>query len=98
MYADFAARGADGFGPLERHAYGQHRLADERRLRRRSGGAAEVHAQVAMHVVVPALAHPVRRIGAQGYDERQGRDECDQAIAANTRAQGGKYLLADEQA
>lgn len=90
MYADSAACGPDGFGPLGRHAYGQQRLAEERRLRRRSGSAAEVHAQVAMPIVVPTLAETVRRIGAQPYDEREGRDERDQAIAARTRAQGKK--------
>jgi hypothetical protein len=90
VYTDSAACGADDFGPLGRHTYGQHRLADERRLCRRSGGTAEVHAQVAMPNVVPTLAQTVRRIGAQGYDEREGRDERDQAIAARTRAQGEK--------
>jgi hypothetical protein len=90
VYADSAACGPDDFGPLGRHARSQHRLAEERRLCRRSGGTAEVHAQVAMPNVVPTLAQTVRRIGAQGYDEREGRDERDQAIAARTRAQGRK--------
>jgi hypothetical protein len=90
VYADSAACGADDFGPLGRHAHGQHRLADERRLRRRSGSAAEVPAQVAMTNVVPTLAEAVRRVGAQDHDEREGRDERDQTIAARTRAQGAK--------
>jgi hypothetical protein len=40
-----------------------------------------------MSVVVHAIAEPVRRIGAEGYDQRDGRDERDQTIAAKTRAQ-----------
>jgi hypothetical protein len=40
--------------------------------------------------VVPTLAEAMRRVGAQDYDEREGRDERDQTIAARTRAQGKK--------
>ena len=90
MCADSAACAADDFGSLGRYAHRQYRLADERRLRRRSGGAAEVPAQVAMPNGVPTLVEAVRRIGAQGYDERESRDERDQTIAARTRAQGEK--------
>jgi hypothetical protein len=29
----------------------------------------------------------VPRVGSKPYDQRDGRDKCDQAIAAKTRAQ-----------
>jgi len=40
-----------------------------------------------MPVLVHAIEEAVRRIGAQRYDQRDGRDERDQAIATETRAQ-----------
>jgi hypothetical protein len=49
-----------------------------------------MHAQVAMSVFVHAIEEAVRRIGAQRYDQRDGRDERDQPIATETGAQGTK--------
>ena len=43
-----------------------------------------------MAVLVHAVEEAVRRIGAQRYDQRDGRDERDQAIATETRAQETK--------
>jgi len=43
-----------------------------------------------MSVLVHAIEEAVRRIGAQRYDQRDGRDERDQAIATETRAQDTK--------
>jgi len=40
-----------------------------------------------MHVVVHAVAEAVRRIDARGGNECDGRDKCDQTIAAQTHAQ-----------
>jgi hypothetical protein len=86
---DTAPCGTDDLRVLERHAYGQYRLSDNSRLRRRASGAAEVHTQVTMSVIVPTLTEAVRRIGAQRYDQRDGRDERDQANTEETLAQGG---------
>ena len=82
-----AARGADDSGPFERCTYDEHRLADDGRVRGRSGCATEVHAQIAVPVFVHAIRIAVRRVGSKPYDQRDGRDKCDQAIAAKTRAQ-----------
>ncbi len=43
-----------------------------------------------MSVLVHAIEEAVRRIGAQRYDQRDGRDERDQTIATETRAQETK--------
>jgi len=74
---------------LDRCPHDEHRLADDRCLRRRPGGAAEMQAQVAMPVVMYAIEEAVRGIGAQRDDQRNGRDDCDQTIATKTRAQDG---------
>lgn len=87
MRAGTAARKADGFGALGRRAHEEYGLADDARVRGGAGGAAEVHTQIAMSIIVPTLGEAVRRIGAQRYDQREGRDERDQTIAAQTRAQ-----------
>jgi len=82
-----AARGTDDSGTLERCADDEHRLADDRGVRRRPGGTAEMHAQVTMPVVVRTIEEAVRRKGAQRYDQRDGRDQSDQTGATKTRAQ-----------
>ena len=43
-----------------------------------------MHAQVAVSVLVHAIEEAVRRIGAQRYDQRDGRDERVQTIATET--------------
>jgi len=45
-----------------------------------------------MSVLVHAIEEAVRRIGAQRYDQRDGRDERDETVATETRAQGTKDL------
>jgi len=40
-----------------------------------------------MPVLVHTVTEAVRRIGAQRYDEREGRYECDQTFTDETRAQ-----------
>jgi hypothetical protein len=87
-----AARGTDDSGALERRAYNENRLADNRGVGRGTGGATEMDAQVAVPVSVHAIEEAVRRIGAQRYDQRDGRDECDQTITAETRAQDGRVI------
>jgi hypothetical protein len=78
LRADTAARGADDLRALDRHAYREYRLADNSHLRRGACGSAEVHAQVAMSVIVRTLTEAVCRIGTQRYDQRDGRDKSDQ--------------------
>jgi hypothetical protein len=43
--------------------------------------------EVAMPVIVHAIDEAVRRIGAERYDQRNGRDKRDETITAKTRAQ-----------
>ena len=88
MGADAAARGADDLRALDRGTYDEYGLTDNSRMRRRPGGAAEVHAQVAVSVVVSTLTEAVGRIGPQRYDQRNGRYEGDQTNTEKTRAQG----------
>jgi len=38
-------------------------------------------------VFVHAIGIAVRRVGSETYDQRDGRDKCDQSITAKTRAQ-----------
>ena len=45
-----------------------------------------------MSVFVHAIEEAVRRIGAQRYDQRDGRDERDQTIATKTRTQGARAM------
>ncbi len=40
-----------------------------------------------MPIIVHAIEETVRRIGAQRYDQRNGRDQRDQAITTKTGAQ-----------
>jgi hypothetical protein len=54
-----------------------------------------------MRIIVPmaTVTEAVRRVGTQGYDQRDGRDERDKTIAAETRAQGERsYLSTSAQA
>ena len=88
MRADAAARGTDDLRALERCTYDEYRLTDNRRLRWRSCRATEVHAQVAMSVIVSTLTEAVGRIGPQRYDQRNSRDERDQTNTEETRTQG----------
>lgn len=88
MGADTAARGADDAGALERRTDDEYRLTDNGDLCWRASGTAEVHAQVAMAVIVRLTAKTVGRKGAQRYDQRKGRDDRDQSITAKTFAQG----------
>lgn len=46
-----------------------------------------------MAVLVRTITEAVRRIGAQPYDERDGRDERDQTITELTLAQGSAATL-----
>jgi hypothetical protein len=46
-----------------------------------------MHAQIAMRVLMPALAMPVGRIYGGTGDQCTGRDEGDQAIGAKTVVQ-----------
>jgi hypothetical protein len=82
-----AARGTDDSGPLERRAHDEYRLADDRGVGGGAGGTTEMDAQVTVPVIVHAIEEAVRRIGTQPYDQRDGRDESDQTITAQTRAQ-----------
>jgi hypothetical protein len=86
--ANTAARRTDDSEALNRCTYDEHRLSDNRGVCRGTSGTAEMHAQVAMSVVMPTVAEAVRRIGAQCYDQREGRDKRDQTITVQTRAQG----------
>jgi len=90
LSANTASEGRNDPGPLERCTHDEDRLADDGCVRRRAGRTAEVHAKVAMPVLVHAIEEAVRRIGAQRYDQRDGRDERDQAIATERRAQETK--------
>lgn len=87
LRANTAARGADDPGTFDRCTHHEHGLADDRGLRRGTGGTAEVHAQIAMPIIVPTVGQAVRGIDTQRYDEREGRNDCDQAIMEKTRAQ-----------
>jgi len=75
LRASTAAGGADDLGTLDQHTYGKNRLADDRRMRRGSRSAAEVHADIAVPVIVPTVTETVCRISAQRYDQRECRDE-----------------------
>jgi hypothetical protein len=86
--ADAAARGADDFRALDRGSYNEYGLTDNSRMRGRACGSAEVHAQVAMSVIVSTLTEAVGRIGPQRYDQRNSRDKRDQTNTEETRAQG----------
>ena len=86
---DTTARGTDDFRALERRAYDEYGLTDNGRMGRRSGCPAEVHAQVAMSVIVPTLTEAVGRKGTQRYDQRDGRNKRDQTNTEETPAQGG---------
>jgi hypothetical protein len=96
LRADAAAGGTDDLRALERRAYDEYRLSDNRRLRGRSCGTAEVHAQIAVSVFVRTLTEAVGRKGTQRYDKRNGRDKRDQTNTEKTPAQGGSYLSRDE--
>jgi hypothetical protein len=85
--ANTAARGRDDSEVLDRRTY-EDRLSDNSSVCRSAGGPAEVHAQVAMSIVMPTVAEAVRRIGAQRDDQREGRDQRDQTITVETSAQG----------
>jgi hypothetical protein len=93
-----AARAPDDSGALERGAHDENRLADDSCMRGGSGGATEVHAQIAVPVFVRAIGIAVRRVGRETYDQRDGRDKCDQTITAKTRAQekGGIWRRNDK--
>ena len=52
--------GADDFGAFEGNTYSEYGLSDDSRRARRAGGTAEVHAQVAMSVLVRTIAKAVR--------------------------------------
>lgn len=90
MGPNTAPEGRDDPSPFERCTDDEYRLADDGCVRRRAGSTGEMHAQVAMSVLVHTIEEAVRRIGAQRYDQRDGRDERDQTIAVETRAQGTK--------
>lgn len=87
LRADATARGRDDARAIDRRAHHKDRLADRSRMRGSPRCAAEVHAKVAVAIVVHAVREPVRRIGAQSYDQRDGRDDRDQTIAAKTCSQ-----------
>lgn len=90
MGPDAAARAADELRALERCAYDQDGFTDNSRMRKSPRGSAEVHAQVAMAVLVSTLTEAVGRKGTQRYDQRNGRDKCDQTNTEETPAhQGG---------
>ena len=86
--ADAAARGADDLRALDRGTYDEYGLTDNSRMRRRPSGSAEVHAQIAMSVLVSTLTEAVGRIGPQRYDQRNSRYKSDQTNTEKTRAQG----------
>jgi hypothetical protein len=81
-----AALGADRFGACLLNADGENWLANDRSRGWRAGATAEVNAQVAMPIVMPASAGPVRRIGAECRDQQESRDERDQTVAAKMHA------------
>jgi hypothetical protein len=54
------ASGAKSFGPLSWSTYDEHWLADDRGMRGGSRCATEVHAFVAMPIIVHAIAQAVR--------------------------------------
>ena len=72
----------NGGGPND-----QHRFAEDGDLCRRSGGAAEVHAQIAVTVVVIAVGKTVRRVHTERGNQRDRGYERDQVIAAMESAQ-----------
>lgn len=90
---DTTPRGAYDFRTLERYPYSKYGFPDDNRLCRRAGSTAEVHAQIAMPVLVPTITEAVRRIGTQPYDQCDGRNKCDQTITELTRAQGAEPLF-----
>jgi hypothetical protein len=96
LRANAAARGPDDLRALERRAYDEYGLGDNRSLRRRSCGTTEVHAQIAVSVFVRTLTEAVRRKGTQRYDQRDGRNKRDQTNTEETPAQRGSYLSRDE--
>ena len=69
-------------------AHHERRLANHGGVGWRACGAGEVHAQVAMSVIVSTLTEAVGRIGPQRYDQRNSRDKRDQTNTEETRAQG----------
>ena len=73
LRTDTAACRANDFRTGERNAYREDRLPNDSDVRRGAGGATEVHAQFAVSVIVPPLGVAMRAIGAQRYDERNGR-------------------------
>ena len=81
------ARGQDDLRSRRSNAHHEYRLADGRRKRRRAGAAAEVHAHVAMRMLVRAIGEPVRRIHRGTGDQHAGRHEGEQVIAAETGSQ-----------
>jgi len=95
--ANTAARRTDDSEALNRCTDDEHRLSDSSGVCRGTRGTAEMHAQVAMTIVMAAAIEAVGRKSAQRYDQRESRDDRDQSIAAKTRAQGN-YLPTDEQA
>ena len=79
--------GEEDRGKDEQRAHDQDRLADNLRLRGRAGAAGEVHAQVAVLVLVATIGEPVRGKHGTAGNERAGGDEGHQAIAADSPAQ-----------
>jgi hypothetical protein len=73
LRADTAACRENDLGTLQRDAYSKDRLADDSGVCRGAGRATEVQAEVAVSVIVSTLGIAVRPIGAQRYDERNGR-------------------------
>jgi hypothetical protein len=99
LRANAAACGTDDSGTHDRCTHHEHGLADNRGLCRGTGSATQVHAQVAMPIIVPTVGQVVCGIGTQRYDQREGRNECDQAIVEKTRAQeGASHFSKDLQA
>ena len=90
LRADTAACRTDDLRVLERRAYDEYGFTDNRRLRGRSCGATEVHAQIAVSVFVRTLTEAVRRKGTQRYDQRDGRNKRDQTNTEETPAQRGE--------
>ena len=72
----------NGGGPND-----QHRFAEDGDLCGRSGRAAEVHAQIAVAIVVITVGKTVRRIHTDRGNQRDRGYERDQVIAAMESAQ-----------
>jgi hypothetical protein len=70
------------------HPDDEYGFAGEGRLGRRASAAREVHAQVAMRMLVAAIAKPVCRIHGRAGHQRYGGDQYEQAIAGQGGAQG----------